>query len=258
MIPTARKAVLFALICLFALTAGLRADDSITPGTILPITLSSTLSSAKGRPGQVITARIAQDVPLPGGTKIHAGAKVYGQIVSVTPESSTSPASISFRFDTVETPHGKIGITTNLRALASFVEVEQAQLPLTGPDRGTPDTAWTTVQIGGDSVYRGGGPVEGPGGKVGVPVYNGVLSQLSPNAERGCRGAINANVTPQALWVFSSDACGVYGLPNLTIRLTGRTLPVGEISLESTKGQVNVQAGAGILLRVNAPDSSGA
>ena len=255
--PTLRNVALVASIVFFALAAGLRAEESIPAGTILPVSLNSTLSSAKCKPGQVITARVMQDVPLPGGSAIHAGAKVIGQIISVTPASKGAPARISFRFDTLKTAHGKIPIATNLRAIASFVEVDQAQIPITGPDRGTPDTAWTTVQIGGDAVYRGGGPVEGFGGKVGEPVYNGVLSTLSPNPDRGCRGAINANDAPQALWVFSGDACGAYGLPNLKIRHAGRTDPAGEISLESKKGQVSVNAGAGILLRVNAADVSG-
>jgi len=256
--PTLRSAALFASIVFLALAGGLHAESSVPAGTILPVALNSTLSSAKCKPGQIISARIMQDVRLPDGSKVRAGAKVLGQIVSVIPASKGIPASISFRFDSLETPHGKISLSTNLRAIASFVDVEQAQLPTTGPDRGTPDAAWTTVQIGGDTVYRGGGPVEGFEGKVGIPVYNGVLSQVNANPERGCRGALDANEAPQALWVFSSDACGAYGLPNVKIRHAGRTNPVGEIVLESSGGQVNVQAGAGILLRVNAPNASGA
>lgn len=257
MSPALKHSVFFASIVFLALAAGLRAENSIPAGTILPVSLNSTLSSAKCKAGQIITARIMQDVPLPGGSTIHAGAKVVGHVVSVTPASASSAASISVRFDTLKTSHGNIPVTTNLRAIASFVEVEQAQIPTTGPDRGTPASAWTTVQIGGDAVYRGGGPVEGFQGKVGEPVYDGVLSRLSANPDRGCRGEIEANSAPQALWVFSSDACGAYGLPNLTIRHAGRTNPAGEIVLESTKGQVNVHAGAGMLLRVNTASVSG-
>jgi hypothetical protein len=256
--PTLRNAAFFVSIAFFALAAGLRADESIPAGTIIPVMLNSTLSSAKCKPGQIITARVMQDVPLWSGATIHAGAKVIGQVISVTPASNGAPASISFRFDALKTAHGKIPIATNLRAIASFVEVDQAQIPITGPDRGTSEDAYTTVQIGGDAVYRGGGPVVGSEGRVGKPVGNGVLSRLSSNPDRGCRGSIDANDAPQALWVFSSDACGAYGLPNLTIRHAGRTDPAGEISLESNKGQVNLNAGAGILLRVNAPGVSGA
>lgn len=258
--PTLKHAAILASIVFLALATGLRAETetSIPAGTVLPVSLNSTLSSAKCKPGQVITARVMQDVPLPGGSRIRAGAKVIGRIVSVTPAANGTRANISLRFDTLKTSKGKFPIATNLRAIASFMEVEEAQIPIMGADRGTPEDAYTTLQIGGDAVYRGGGPVVGFGGKVGEPVYNGVLSRLSSNPDRGCRGAINANDTPQALWVFSSDACGAYGLPNLTIRRAGRTKPVGEIVLESTKGQVNVRAGAGILLRVNAASVSGA
>lgn len=252
-----RHSALFALIAFFAIPSGLRAANSIPPGTILPVSLNSTLSSAKSRPGQIITARIMQDVPLPDGSAIRAGAKVIGHITSVTPASNRARGSISIRFDTLKLRHGNTPITTSLRAIASFVEVEQAQIPITGPDRGTSDSSWTTVQVGGDAVYRGGGPVQGFGGKVGKPVYNGVLSRVDANPARGCRGELDSNSAPQALWVFSSDACGAYGLPNIKIRGAGRADRAGDITVESTKGQLKVSAGAGILLRVSAPDVSG-
>jgi hypothetical protein len=243
---------------LLASAAASRAADSIPPGTILPVVLNSTLSSAKANPGQVVTARVVQDVPLPNGVKIRAGATVIGHITCVTPASGGIPGRVSLRFDTMKVWHREISITTNLRAVASFTEVEEAQIPLIGPDRGTPEDAWTTTQIGGDAVYRGGGPVEGPQGKVGIPVYDGVLVRLSANPDRGCRSEADANEAPQALWVFSSNACGAYGLAHLKIAHAGRTDPVGEIVLESEKGQVKINGGAGLLLRVNSTEAPGA
>jgi len=254
--PTLRNAAFLGLIGFLALAAALRADNSIPAGTILPVSLNSTLSSAKCKPGQVITARIMQDVPLPDGRTIRAGATVIGHITSVTAASAGS-ARISFRFDTLKTSHQRIPIATHLRAIASLMEVEQAQIPITGPDRGTPESAWTTLQIGGDAVYRGGGPVEGELGIVGEPVPGGVLGRLITNPERGCRGAIDGNDAPQALWLFSSDACGIYSLPHLKIAHAGRTNPVGETILESTKGEVKVHSGAGMLLRVNSAGPAG-
>lgn len=256
--PIMKRAAYFTSMAVLAFATGLHAANSIPAGTVLPVSLNSTLSSTKCKRGQIITARIMQNIPLRDGSAIHAGDKVIGHIVSVTPASNGSGASISFRFDTLKTPHGKIPISTNLRAIASFVAVEEAQIPTTGPDRGTPQEAWTTVQIGGDAVYRGGGSVEGRLGKVGEPVSGGVLSRLNSNPERGCPGEVNATEAPQALWVFSSDACGTYSLPNLKIRHAGRTNPVGEIVLESSRGQVNVHAGAGMLLRVNVASVGGA
>jgi hypothetical protein len=242
-----------------AFATGLSAANSVPAGTILPVRLNSTISSTKNHPGEIIAARVMQDVPLADGSTIHAGSKMVGHIVAVTPASSGRAARVTVRFDTLEWKQQKTPMVTNLRAVASFMAVDQAQIPMEGPDRGTPASAWTTEQIGGDTVYRGGGPVEGiEGGKVGVPVGNGVLSRLHANPDGGCRAAVDGNDTPQALWVFSSSACGAYGLANLEVRHFGRTNPAGDIVFGSTKGDVRIQDGAGMLLRVDGASDAGA
>jgi hypothetical protein len=65
-----------------------------------------------------------------------------------------------------------------------------------------------------------------------------------------CRGALDGNDQPQAVWVFSSDACGLYDFRNVTLTHAGRTSPVGETRLESPKGNLNIPSGSGLLLRV--------
>lgn len=237
-------------ISLIMFSAHLFAQSTIPPGTILPVALNSSLNSRKARVGQVITARVMQDVPLPHGT-IPSGSKVIGHITNVKPADATSGAQVSFRFDTLVTRKQRIPITTNLRALASMMAVEQAQLPETGPDRGTSANAWTTDQIGGEVVYRGGGLVADGLRPVGESTTNGVLVHLSTKPGSKCRGDIEGNDRLQATWVFSSDACGIYDIPNLEIAHAGRTNPLGEITLASDKGDVNVRAGSGILLRVD-------
>jgi hypothetical protein len=235
---------------LIVLSVDLFAQNTIPAGTILPVALNSSLNSRKVKPGQVITARVMQDVPLPGST-IHAGAKVVGRVIDVKPANGASGAQISFRFDTLVVSKRRISITTNLRAAASMMAVEAAQLPESGPDRGTSQNAWTTDQIGGEVVYRGGGPVADGLRAVGEPAYGGVLVHVSAKPGTPCRGEIEGNDRLQALWVFSSDACGVYDFADLKIVHAGRSNPVGEITLASDKGDVNVRAGSGILLRVN-------
>jgi hypothetical protein len=232
------------------LAANLFAQSAIPAGTVLPVALNSSLNSQKLKAGEVIKAHVMQDVPSGHGSGIHKGAKVIGHVIEVKPYGA-SGTQISLRFDTLMASHDRIPIVTNLRALASMMAIEEAQLPETGPDRGTPWNVWTTNQIGGEVVYRGGGPVADGLRLVGEPTDDGVLVRVSANTTGNCRGDVAGNDRPQALWVFSSDACGVYSFDDLQIVHAGRNAPLGVITLASEHGPINVRAGSGMLLRVN-------
>jgi hypothetical protein len=238
------------LIGLIVLSVNLSAQESIPVGTVLPVQLETSLSK-KSKPGQLLKARVMQDVPFGKDLKIRAGAKVIGQVVDLVPYDKGTKAKISFRFDRVVVSHQTISITTDLRAMASMLEVDEAQIPETGPDRGTPSTAWTTVQVGGDEVvYRGGGHVMNASEVVGEPVPNGVIVNVSPNANQGCRGPIDVNKRSQALWVFASDACGLYGFSGVKILNSGRSNPIGLIVLTVERRDLNIRSGSGMLLRI--------
>lgn len=237
-----------ALIVLL-LSAGSFAQEVIPPGTILPVQLNSSLRSTKLRPGQAIRARLMQDVPL-GKWKIPAGAKVIGRVSAVQANVAKPGAQISLRFDQLVVKHRSIPVVTNLRALATMMDVSEAQVPESGPDRGTAENAWTTDQIGGETRYHTG-PVTHGWTVVGRSVATGVLVRPLSRPGTNCRGEFEGNNQPQALWLFSSDACGLYDFPNLTLIHAGRTSPVGEITIASTKGEVRVRGGSGMLLRVN-------
>jgi hypothetical protein len=131
-------------------------------------------------------------------------------------------------------------------------DVFDAQLPTNSFDEfGTSPTAWTTVQVGGDVVYRGNEVVSRynePVGKAGL--FGEVTGKLQAVPGSGCRGEVGSNDREQALWIFSVSACGTYGFPDLRIGHAGRTEPVGQIVLESN-GKLNVSGGSGWLLRVD-------
>src|SRR6201987_5960039 len=223
---------------------------SIPAGTVIPVALHGSLSSTKSQAGQVVKARVMQDIPLGEGSKVRAGAYVQGKVISVTPAAHGSGASITFEFTELVTSLSAAAITTKLRALASIVEVNSARIPQYD-DRGSSSYVNTTWQIGGETVYRGGG--QGRDGKriVGEPVNDeGVLGRVRANPEGNCRGAIDGNDQLQALWLFSSDACGVYGYRHVKIEHAGRTSPMGEITLSSEWGEINIRGGSGMLLRV--------
>jgi hypothetical protein len=247
----------FVLVHAGAIAAEGASDGSpaIPPGTILPVRLNSTISTTKSRPGQVITARIMQEVPLSPGVRIQAGTKVIGHIVERVPASTGAQTRISFQFDQLVSSHQTTSITTNLRAIAGFMRIVEAQIPPIGPGESDVYRWLTTVQVGGDVVYGEGGPVttgEDPNQIVGKKVNGGVLGQVRAKEGTKCRGAIDDNDSPQALWVFSSDACGTYGLEKISIAHAGRTDPVGVIVLVSDSGNFKIAGGAGMLLRVNA------
>jgi hypothetical protein len=237
------------LIGLLVLSTGLFAQDVIPAGTVLPARLNSSLDSRKSKAGQAITARIMQDVPLPAGGKIPAGAKVTGHVTDMVPASGVTGSSISLQFDAVKSRGRSIPIITNLRAMASMMEVEDAQVPPTGTDRGTPWAWMTTHQIGGEVVYGQGGPVTNGSQVVGQAAPGGVLVRLRAKPGTSCC-AVEGNEGLQALWVFSSDACGLYGFPDMEIKHAGGTNPLGQIILVSASGHVHISAGSGLLLRV--------
>ena len=226
---------------------------TIPSGTILPVRLNSTISSTNCKPGQEITGRIMQDVPLPSGMTVRAGSKVIGHIAEVVPATSAGNARISIQFDKLISSGQTVTINTNLRAITSFMGVMEAQTPTTAPGEGDNFDALNTVQVGGDVAYGFGGPVTtstNPNDVVGKELKDGMLGQVRAKEGTQCRGALDGNNNPQALWVFSSDACGTYRLEHISIAHAGRTAPVGVIVLSSDKKVLKISEGAGMLLRV--------
>jgi len=239
------------LVILLAVCGSAIAQDFIPAGTVIPLALKRSLNSRKAKIGDLLIGRVMQDIPVSNTDKVPAGALVEGHIVALARRQASRPASITIQFDQLRFDHKSIPVTTNLRAVASAMEVEAAQIPPSGPDRGTP-WAWATRNlIGGEVAYGEGGPVADGTKTVGRALADGVLAPVRANPKRGCRGELFGNRRPQALWVFSSDACGVYGIPELQISHAGRTALLGQFTLTLEHGDVMLRGGAGLLLRVS-------
>lgn len=234
--------------------AGAVDQNKVPTGTILPVVLRTTFSFENCKPDQTLRGQIAQDVPLANGSTIRKGSMIGGHIVEVTPAASGNGATVSIRFDRLYLAGHWVPLVTNLRAIAGFMAVLQAGIPEESPSEGTPYEWLPTTQIGGDTVYGRGGPVmsgENTSEVVGKSVSNGVLARVSGKEGTRCRGAINGNDYPQALWVFSTDACGIYGIEHLNIAHAGRTAPPGTIVLTSETHNFKLRSGDGLLLRVD-------
>jgi hypothetical protein len=222
-------------------------QQAIPVGTVLPVQLNSTVKSSRARPGQRIVGEIMQNVPLPGGSRIPRGTKIIGHVVSAKPASAGNKGEMSLRFDALAMKKKIVPVTTDLRAMASLMAVSQAQVPESGPDRGTPAYIWTTDLIGGQVNYHGGGVITEGNEIVGHSVPDGVL--VRPGSIRGTNCRDDGDGL-QAFWVFSSFACGIYDYGDLALVHAGRTHPRGEITIQAAKGNVNLHSGSGMLLRV--------
>ncbi len=219
----------------------------IPPGTALPISLDCTLDAKKVKPGQVISGTIAQDVPLGDRGKIREGSHVIGHVVAAGRNADGS-SYIRIRFDQLRAKHwADVPIMTYVRAMATPREVDDAQLPKVGPMINPLPAYWgTTYQIGGDAVWRGGGPVMHGQVKIGTPVPGGALVRLVSVDQPGCR--VENGGPEMAVWVFGSAACGPYGFfDELEIGHAGDNDPLGEIVLRSDKN-VHVPTGTAMLL----------
>ncbi len=179
------QCITIATFLLFA--AASLAQNVIPSGTILPVKLNTSLNSKKSKAGQEIHGGLAQDVPLPSGFKIRVGAKLGGHVIAVTRASGGKGARLCFQFETLRIGRRTVSLTMSLRAIASMMEVHEAQLPATGPDRGTPQTAWVTQQIEDEANYHGGWPVTNGPDIVGKSLLSGgVLVRISSTPWRQC------------------------------------------------------------------------
>jgi hypothetical protein len=224
-----------------------RSAEAIPAGTIIPVSLNSTLRSDKSGSGGAITATVMQDVPLGMGKTLRAGSRVTGHVVeAITPGKGSDESKISFQFDQVRLGNQTIPVTTNLRAVASGSAVLAAATLPTSLDY--PDEQ---IQIGGDQIsYGNGGPVMVGSQVVGKYGSQGVLAYVGQDSGTPYRGTIDDNAHPQAFWLFSVNARGAYGFSDLTILQSGRTEPLGEVTLTSNGKAVKVGKGSAMLLRV--------
>lgn len=235
-----------AMVLGILLASAATAQTAIPPGTLIPVSLSGSLNVKKIHSGQQFRTEVMQDIP---GTAVRRRARVVGHVVSSTSDHA-GHVRLEITFDAIQTRGQRIPIKAGLRALASFNEVEDAQVPEEGASRGiTPEVA-TTTQIGGEQVYRGGGPVAAGETMVGRPTPWGVLATPRTQPGKPCRGVLDNNTQAQAFWLFSSDACGVYGFPDLQIEHAGRADPAGRIILASRGDKLNLGSGTALLLRV--------
>jgi len=229
-----------------ALFAGVALSQELPAGTAIPVSLSSSLNSNE-KADKKIEGKVMQDVPLPSGRKVRKGSRVTGHIVASAQEASG--ARLVIKFDTIQNEKNKLPLNVALLALATVADIGNAQSPAGQNSDIFPKNQWVTRQVGGDTVDRAQGKVASREGLVGTWIEgSSVLAKLTPNPDAGCPTGPGYD-RDQAVWVFSSGACGIYGLKNVKVVASGRLPPFGEITLAS-KDNIEIHGGSGWLLIV--------
>ena len=236
-----------ALLCVGFFSCGFLAAQEMPAGTAIPMMLGKGFETNSAA-DKTLEGEVMQDIRTPSGIAVSKGAKVVGHVVGVT-KASSSGTSITLRFDAIEDRGRRIPIHVSLLALASMMDVSGAQTPLNSSSSNDPTNEWVTRQIGGDIVRRGQGKVLSNTGEVGKWLDGtAVRIKLTPNPARGCPNG-PAYDSEQSVWLFSSDACGIYGYGDLEIAKSGSRSPIGDIVLRSPKN-VKIRGGSGWLLTV--------
>jgi hypothetical protein len=229
-----------------------RSAEPIPAGTIIPVSLNSTLRSDKSESGDAITATVMQDVIVASGEILRKGSVVTGHVIeTVVPGNRSEESKISFQFDQVQLGNLTVPIAANLRAVASKHAVLDATPQLTSSEY-----VDNQVQIGGDQISYGNGQVMVGLQVVGKYTRQGVLAYGGQAMGTPCRGTIEDNNHPQAFWVFSVNACGAYGFSDLTVFHAGRTVPIGQVTLSSKSKALTVDKSSAMLLLVGGSGSA--
>jgi hypothetical protein len=243
-----------AILLVAALSTPPSRAQSLPSGTTLPARLQNTLSSEKDQPGKTFTLKMTQDIPVSALAVIPRGATLTGHVVATQSIKTGAQSSrITLRFEKLRFSHQEIPLVLGLRAMATVVEVRYAGIPTNSDDN---SASWTTRQIGGDVVYRGGGPVTTSWGEVvGKPVSDGVIGRLIAHRDGPLPGSARcaSNDKPHALGLFASTACGLYGFTRFTMEEDGFEQPKGQITFVSSSKFVKISAGSQLLLEILGP-----
>jgi len=186
----------------------------LPPRTTLPIAFTRSIDANHSHVGDAVLARTTQDVILPGGIKLPAGAQVNGHVVESapftfdrTPYAKQTQSTLSIHFDTVTSGSLSLPLNVYVRAMADPLTTWSADMPLPNDDSSSP----ATMQIGGDTTRRSQDEVLSQDGDVVGYRRHGVVYANLISASGKSPNVCDASDTEEAMGAYSASACGLYG-----------------------------------------------
>lgn len=250
------KLPVFTAIAVFSTSFAMAQVSSVqllSPGTTLPIQFERSVDTNHVHTGDAISAKTTQQVRLPNGQMLPAGAHVAGHVVTAsafvfdkTPYAKQQASTLAIRFNSIASEGKTLPLRVYVRAMADPITVWDAQRPKSTDL----DPLSTTTQIGGDQVVPSQSEVTSQDGDtVGYRRRGGVYAHLisaSGNGPQHC----DASNTEQSMGLFSASACGLYGYTDVTLLSTGKTGDISTLVLASRRRSAKIWARSEALLEV--------
>jgi hypothetical protein len=243
------------------LTAKKQAKDKTPPapvtaplcvGTAFNAVLTDGLDTRKARPGDVVTAEVAEDVSYQRTVIFPKGTKVTGHIVRATSGAHGRGSALFIQFDKALLKDGQeVILNAGIQALAVG-----AVAPLSDTERSKNGATSATLQPPAEKPLAEGveptsAAAKGDAEIVSTAIYETPRRGLRPPlfAAPAAEGELNSD------GLFSPDSKGAFGRPDVKVYTPTSAGSHGTVLL-STKKHMHLDSGTRLLLVVQPPPTA--
>jgi hypothetical protein len=243
------------------LTARKQAKDKTAPapvtaplcaGTAFNAILTDAIDTRKARPGDAVTAEVAEDVNYERTVIFPKGTKVTGHIVRASSSAHGRGSALFIQFDKASLKDGQeVILNAGIQALAVG-----AVAPLSDTERSSKDAATSAaVKPPTEPLAEGVEPTaaaaKGDTEVVSTAVYETPRRGLRPPlfAAPAAEGELNSD------GLFSPDSKGAFGRPDVKVYTPTSAGSHGTVLL-STKKHMHLDGGTRLLLVVQPPPNA--
>jgi hypothetical protein len=217
-----------------------KATPRIAPGSVIPVQLTKSIDAKKAKTGDPVEAKVTQDLKTESGQLlVPKDTPVRGHVTEAQARSKEQKESeLGIRFDHAVVKGGDVALPMSIQAVVA----PAAANPAANPNNSAGESAGQPMPASPNSGTLAQAPGErSPGMGTGAAPY-----PQSPSAGGGlpASGQASGNAYPP----ITGNTKGVIGISNVTLGSENATQ--GSV-LSSQKGNVKLESGTLLLLRVN-------
>jgi hypothetical protein len=208
----------------------------IAPGSVIPVELMKTVDAKKAKQGDEVMAKVTQDMKTPAGEVIVAkDTQVVGHVTEAQARNKEQKQSeLGITFDRAKTKDGDMALPMSIQAV--IAPPSSNPNPNAGYDQSAPSTTSPSPSATGTSERS--------------PMGGGTPAPQQPTAMPSA-GATDAPAPNSTRPPITGNTEGVIGIPNLKLEAAVAQSPAQGSLLTSEKGNVKLESGTFLLLRVN-------